>query len=151
MSEGRRSGPEDAAVDRFLASVRDACEAEEGLPAALTAGLRVALGQLAADPRLADQLTVATCADPDAEQRLLAAFGELLREAVAHDPRATPLPFDCLATFLVSGVRFRIAQMVVRDGAADLPRLLPSLLEGLLSYFFEPGEPRLLAPAALAA
>jgi hypothetical protein len=47
-------------------------------------------------------------------------------------------------------VRFQIARLVLNGETSDLPRLLPSLLEGLLSYYFEPGESPRLARVALA-
>jgi hypothetical protein len=149
------SGDQDA--EYLLCSVRAACTDAEDLPRRLEAGLRVALQTLAADPDLARRITV----DPylgggdqplalDAQREWLARFGAILREAVASDPRTTASDLSFLADFLIGGVRFRIARLVLSGEADDLLRLLPSLLEGLLSYYFEPGEPRRLARAALA-
>ena len=144
----------DAAARRLFAVVREACEGGDGLPTRLEAGLRAALDALAGEPELAYELTVAPWLESDdgaldAQRAWMARFGDLLCEAVACDPRATPPRLPFLATFLIGGVRFQIARRVLNGEAADLPRLLPSLLEGLLSYYFEPGEPPGLARTAL--
>jgi hypothetical protein len=135
--------------------VREACAGGEDLPARLEAGLRAALETLATEPELAYELTVAPWLESgdgalDAERAWMARFGDLLCEAVACDPRTTPSRLPFLATFLIGGVRFQIGRLVLNKEASDLPRLLPALLEGLLSYYFEPGEPRRLAHIALA-
>jgi hypothetical protein len=141
-------------AERLLTAVREACSAGADLPARLEAGLRAALELLSAEPGLAYVLTV----DPylggeedalDIQREWIARFGDLLRDAASSDPRASQEPCF-LAPFLIGGVRFRIARLVLNGEAADLPRLLPGLLEGLLAYYFEPGEPRALAEAALA-
>jgi hypothetical protein len=146
--------PGDAGARRLLACVRSACRAEDGLPARLEAGLRVALETLAADPGLARLLTVEPHLGSDqgalgAQRRWIGRFGDLLREAVADDPRTTTSDLPFLSGFVIGGVRFRIARLVLNGEAAELPRLLPGLLEGVLSYYFEPGDPPRLARAAL--
>lgn len=159
MSVAGRPGPPttwsgDAGARRLFARVRDACEGGEELPVRLESGLRAALGMLAADPELASLLTVDSHlgADDDAreaQKEWTERFGALLRDAAQSDPRVTLVEPDFLAPFLIGGVRFQISRLVLAGEAADLPRLLPSLLEGLLAYYFEPGDPRRSARAAL--
>jgi hypothetical protein len=134
--------------------VRHARPARDDLPGRLEAGLRIALEMLAADPELARLLTVDPYldADPtalDAQREWMARFGKLLDGAAASDSRASS-ETSFLAAFLVGGVRFQIARLVLNGEASDLSRLLPSLLEGVLSHYFEPGESRRLARIALA-
>ncbi len=145
----------EAGARRLFALVRDACAGGEDLPARLESGLRAALGLLAAEPELASQLTVdaylyADDTALDAQRVWLGRFGTLLREAAAADPRASAVEVSFLAPFLIGGVRFQVGRMVIAGEASDLLRLLPGTLEALLAYYFEPGEPRLLAQAALA-
>jgi hypothetical protein len=152
--ESRTRWSGEAGARRLLADVRDAGSEGHDLPSRLEAALRTALGMLAADPELARLLTV----DPylgadqvalDAQREWIGRLGKLLDAAAASDPRASR-ETSFLAPFLIGGVRFQIARLVLNGEASDLSRLLPSLLEGLLSYYFEPGEPRRLARAALA-
>jgi hypothetical protein len=143
----------EAGVRRLFGRVRDACAEGEDLPVCLEAGLRAALGVLAADPELAYTITVQQpyCGGEkvrDAHLEWTRRFGDLLRDAAANDPRASAESYF-LAPFLIGGVRFQIARLVLDDEGADLLRLLPGLLEALLSYYFEPGEPVKLAHAAL--
>jgi hypothetical protein len=151
--DGRSWSGEDGARHLFE-SVRGACAGGEELPVRLEAGLRTALGMLAAEPDLAYVLTV----DPylgegdgalDAQREWIERFGTLLRDAVASDPRTTTTDLCFLAAFLIGGVRFQIARLVLKGEAPDLLRLLPGTLEALLAYYFEPGEVRGLAQAAL--
>lgn len=144
----------DPGARQLLAAVSGACQGGADLPARLEAGLRAALEMLAAEPGLAHELTVAPWLDSedgslDAERVWMARFGDLLLDAVRSDPRTTSSRLPFLARFLIGGVRFQIGRLVLNGEAADLPRLLPGLLEGVLSYYFEPGEPRRLASAAL--
>jgi hypothetical protein len=143
------------AAQRLFTTVSAACAGGHDLPTRLEAGLRAALTLLAAEPELASDLTVAPWLDPrgdalDSECVWVGRFGDLLCEAAASDPRTAATGSRFLARFLIGGVRFRIARRVLAGETAELPRLLPSLLEGLLAYYFEPGEPRALADAALA-
>jgi hypothetical protein len=155
MNATQRSGwAGDPAAERLFSVVRDACATECGLPARLAAGLRAALGMLAAEPELAYELTVAPWLDSDdgaldAQRAWMARFGDLLLDAVADDPRTTPSRLPFLATFLIGGVRFQIGRLVLNGEATDLLRILPGTLEALLAYYFEPGEPRSLAQDAL--
>jgi hypothetical protein len=139
---------------RLLVEVRAACAGCEGLPARLEAALRAALGLLASEPDLARLLTV----DPylgedrvafDAHRRWVGRLGDMLRAAAAEDPRASR-GSDFLAAFLIGGVRFQVARLVLNGECAELLRLLPGTLEALLAYYFEPGEPPRLAREALA-
>ena len=151
----RPSWSGDGSAWRLLIRVEDACRGCEGLPARLEAGLRAALGLLEAEPELASLLTVdaylyAEEGALDAQREWLGRFGALLRDAAASDPRASSVEGAFLAPFLVGGVRFEIGRLVIAGEASDLLRILPNLLESLLAYYFEPGEPRALARAALA-
>jgi hypothetical protein len=107
---------------------------------------------LAAERELAYPLTVEPCAggaEDDtfyARRWWTARFGELLREVAGGDPRPSREP----APFLIGGVRFQIVRLVLNGEASELLRLLPGPLDALLAYYFEPGEPRDLARAALA-
>jgi hypothetical protein len=152
-SELRRSG--DPSARRLFEAVRGACAEGEDLPTRLEAGLRTALGRLASDPDLARLLTVDAFLDRedgtfDLSRRWIEHFGELLRGAAASDPRTGAVESSFLANFLIGGVRYEIGRHI-RDGdASELPGLLPDILEALLAFYFEPGEPRGLAQAALA-
>jgi hypothetical protein len=147
----------EAGAGRLFALVSDACSGTEDLPARLEAGLRAALAMLAADPDLAGLLTVPPFPSRGqeesvrADQSWIERFGELLSEAAASDQRTTTSDLPLLAPFLIGAVRFEIGRQVLAGEAADLPNLLPGLLEVLLAFYFEPGEARLLARAALAA
>jgi hypothetical protein len=150
----RTPWPGDSGAERLLTLVREACAGGTDLPTRLEAGLRVALELLAADPAMARLLTVDPYLDDedgalDALRRWTERFGALLRDAAAQDPRASPVEPVFLAPFLIGGVRFQIARLVLNGEASDLLRLLPGTLEALLAYYFEPGEPRALAEAAL--
>lgn len=126
----------------------------DDLPDRLAAGLRAALGVLSEDPALARLLTVDPHLGGDeaalaGQQEWVARFADLLREAVADDPRTTTSDPRFLASFLIGGVRFQIARLVLAGEGSDLMRLLPVLLEGVLAYYFGPGEHRRLARQAL--
>jgi hypothetical protein len=150
-----RPGPEEGAAERLFARVRDACAEADGLPGHLEAGLRVALGGLAADPELARLLTLdplpggADDAWIEVGRELVGRFGALLRDAAAADPRASREP-DFVAPFVIDGVRFQIARLVLAGETSDLLELVPGTLEGLLAYWFEPGRARALSRAAIA-
>lgn len=144
----------DAGAERLFTRVREACADGSDFPTRLEASLRAALEMLATDPELAYQLTVEPHLGSDglaldAQRGWIARFGDLLREAVAGDPRSTTSQPRFLASFLIGGVRFQIARLVLSHEAADLGRLLPGLLEALLAYYFEPSESGPLARAAL--
>jgi hypothetical protein len=152
-SAGRKPWSGEVGARRLFELVRGACAGDGDLAVRLEAGLRAALGMLAADPELAYQLTVAPYMDQeddalDGLQEWVARFGVLLGDAAADDPRASQEP-AFLAPFLIGGVRFQVGRLVLNGEASDLLRLLPATLEGLLAYYFEPGEPRRLAAAAL--
>lgn len=146
----------EAGARRLFTTVQDACSQAEDLPTRLAVGLRVTLDTLAAEPELAYELTVAPWLDSDdgalaAQRAWIERFGVLLSDAAAGDPRTTSSPLPFLAGYVIGGVRFQIGRLVLNREASELPRLLPGLLEALLAYYFEPGEPRPLARAALGA
>jgi hypothetical protein len=148
----------DAAARRLFALVCDACAGAEDLPARLEAGLRAALSMLADEPGLAYLLTASPGAGADADRHALDAqrewigrLGALLHDAAASDPRASSVEPSFLPPFLIGGVHFQIARLVLAGEGSDLLRLLPGTLEALLAYYFEPGESIPLAQAALAA
>lgn len=155
--ESRASSPAwsgDVGAQRLFAHVQEACGAGSDFPIRLEAGLRAAIELLAAEPELAYELTVAPHLGADAAAldgmgRWLDRFGELLRDAAADDPRASREP-SFIGRFLVDSVRFQIGRLILSREGDELPRLLPRLLEGVLSYYFRPGEPRTLVNAVLA-
>jgi hypothetical protein len=152
---GRARWSGDADARLFYARVSDACPGGEHLPTCLEASLRAALEMLAGDPELAHLLTVQPYLDGEevalaGHREWIGRLGELLRDAAARDPRASREP-SFLVPFLIGGVRFQIARLVLSGEGHDLLRLLPGTLEALLAYWFEPGEPSRLARAALAA
>jgi hypothetical protein len=109
---------------------------------------------LAADPELARRLTLWPHPDEgesafEARRQWIGRFGDLLSDAVASDPRTTSPSPPLLAAFLIGGVCFQVARLVMRAEGDELPLLLPGTLEVLLAYYFEPGEARDLASAAL--
>jgi hypothetical protein len=146
----------EAGARRLFELVREACGDGEDLPTRLEAGLRAAFGMLAAEPELTSLLTVESYLGEDerdvaldAQRRWNGRFGDLLRGAAERDPRARGTEPAFLAPFLIGGVRFQIARLVLKGEGSDLLRLLPGTLEALLAYYFEPGEPPSLAQAAL--
>ena len=144
----------EAGARRLLSIVRASCPQGEDLPTRLGAGLRAALGELAADPELASLLSVEAHLHPDegaldAQREWTRRFGAVLRDAAASEPRASAVEPSFLAPFLIDGVRFQIGRMVIAGEASDLLRILPQTLAALLAYYFEPGESRALARAAL--
>jgi hypothetical protein len=145
----------DAGAGQLFAAVRDACAGGEDLPSRLEAGLRAAFDMLAADPELARRLTLWPGPDEgesafEARREWIGRFGDLLSGAVAGDPRTTSSAArPLLAAFLIGGVCFQVARLVIRAEGDELPRLLPGTLEVLLAFYFEPGEARDLALAAL--
>jgi hypothetical protein len=156
VDEGAPRWPGDADVRRLFARVGEACAGEIGFPARLEAGLRVALGTLAAEPELARLITFELYLGTEGQEQALVAqrawvarFADLLAAAAAADPQASDGP-AFLAPFLIGGLRFRIARIVLSGRVKELPGILPGTLEALIAYYFEPGEPRRLALAALA-
>jgi hypothetical protein len=141
----------DAGAQRLFGLVRSACAGAGDLPTRLEAGLRVALETLAADPELAHLLTAEPYLGDDeaaleAQREWIRRFGELLRDAAAKDPGASAGP-PFLAPFLIGGVRFQIARLAINREVSELPRLLPGMLDAVLAYYLEPGEPRPLVRA----
>src|ERR1700679_539593 len=113
----------EAGAQRLFALVRDACAGGEDLPARLEAGLRAALGLLAAEPELASLLSVDAYlygddGALDAQRKWLGRFGALLRDAAASDPRASAVEGGFLAPFLVGGIRFQIGRLVIAGEAS---------------------------------
>jgi hypothetical protein len=144
----------DAGAGRLFAAVRDACAEREDLPSRVEAGLRASFDMLAADPELARRLTLWPHPDEGegafvARREWIGRFGDLLSDAVASDPRTTSPSPSLLAAFLIGGVCFQIARLVMRAESDELLGLLPGTLEVLLAFYFEPGEARDLALAAL--
>jgi hypothetical protein len=109
---------------------------------------------LASDPELARRLTVGPHRDEgkvafEAQREWIGRFADLLSDAVASDPRTVSSGLPFLGGFLIGSVCFQISCLVMSGEADRLPRLLPGTLEALLAYYFEPGEARGLASAAL--
>jgi hypothetical protein len=146
--------PGDAGARRLYELVRGACAEADDFPGRLATGLRAALEMLAADPELAHLLTVQPYLGGDdgaldAQRDWIDRFGDLLRDAAAADAQASREP-SFVAPFLIGGVRFQIARLILAGDCPDLSRHMPEILEAVLAYYFEPGEPRRLARAALA-
>ena len=157
MSVGESSGRRppwsgDAGAGRLFSAVRGACAEVEGLPSSLAVGLWTALEILGEGPLRRPShgpaLPRRGRGGPRCPARVDRPLGALLRDAAANDPRASRPP-SFLAPFLIGGVRFQIARLVLAGEGSELLRLLPGTLEALLAYYFEPGEPRRLARAAL--
>lgn len=143
------SWPGDPGARRLFEAVREACLGGADFPARLEAGLRAALELLAADPDLAQLLTVQPFISGSGEdlaglRHWLGRFAELLRDAAADHFEADSHP-RLSELFLLGGVRFQIARLTLNGEAADLPRLLPVTLDVLLAYYVEPVEARRLA------
>jgi hypothetical protein len=127
-----------AGAERLFTRVQGACPDGADFPARLEAGLRVTLDLLSEDPDLAHLLTVEPILDAGEEERAalrgwVERFGVLLRDAAAADPRSSTVEPPFLAPFLIGGIRFQIARLVLAGEATDLPRLLPTMLPALLA------------------
>lgn len=114
-----------------------------GFAERVEAALRATLALFAADPALARLLTVEPCLGDkvaiECHQRWKKRYSALLRHAAADSPLAlTHPPF--LEPILIDCIRSQISRSVLAGETAELPALIPDLLEFVLVYYLDPLE-----------
>jgi AcrR family transcriptional regulator len=131
----------DEASGRLLASVRAAFEGERTLEARASAGFKAFLELLAASPAFAKMCIVEVlAAGPDAIARRARTMEEFTGyiEDSAVDLLGKDAPSPLIAETIVGGVYETVYRRIARGETADLPKLLPDLVESaLLPYVGE--------------
>lgn len=124
--------------ERLLATLRRSCEGGGEMPELVRRSLDAGLGLLAAEPALAQLLTLEAPAagGPVARRHFdwLGAYAALLAEAAAALPPERR-PSRSTELTIVGGVASRIAESVLARRAADLDRLGPELSETILAFY----------------
>ncbi len=131
-------------VDDLQARVRTAYEGPEPWVDRVIAGLATALDWFAADPDIGKFLLIELgSVGPPARERFQADFTrfiELMNSGINDGGPSPDLPQA--PSLAISGTLARIFEEVVRDRAADLPRLLPELTFEMLVPFLGEGRAR---------
>jgi AcrR family transcriptional regulator len=132
----------DDAAGMLLAAVEAAYEGETTFEGRVTAGLGAFLGALAAMPAPARVCIVeALAAGPEAMERRTRAMGAFARmiddNATRMLDRATPLPALAAET-IVGGVYETVFRRIAAGRTAELPGLLPDLVEAMLLPYVGP-------------
>jgi AcrR family transcriptional regulator len=131
----------DEASGRLLASVRAAFEGEQTMEARASAGFRAFLELLAASPAFAKMCIVEVlAAGPDAIARRARTMEEFTGffEDSAHALLGRDAPSPLIAETIVGGVYETVYRRIARGETAELPKLLPDLVESaLLPYVGE--------------
>jgi hypothetical protein len=129
----------------LLDAITTACEGEgeADFPARVEAALRATLVLFAAEPELARLLVIRPYESSEEDircyQQGLKRFGALLRSSAACDPRASVQP-DFLEPALIGGIVWQITRRLLGCEAGSLEELLPSMLEFVLVFYFDPKE-----------
>lgn len=131
----------DEASGRLLTSVRAAFEGEQTMEGRVSAGFRAFLELLAASPAFAKMCIVEVlAAGPDAiarRARTMEDFTGFFEES-ARMTLGTQAPSPLIAETIVGGVYETVYRRIARGETADLPKLLPDLVESaLLPYVGE--------------
>lgn len=131
----------DEASGRLLASVRAAFEGEKTLEDRASAGFKAFLDLLAASPAFAKMCIVEVlAAGPEAIARRARTMEEFTGyiEGSADSVLGKDAPSPLIAETIVGGVYETVYRRIARGETADLPRLLPDLVESaLLPYVGE--------------
>jgi AcrR family transcriptional regulator len=129
------------AAGRLLASVRAAFEGEATLEARASLGFKAFLELLAASPAFAKMCIVEVlAAGPEAIELRGKAMDEFTGffEDSARELLGTRAPSPLIAETIVGGVYETVYRRIARGETADLPKLLPDLVESaLLPYVGE--------------
>lgn len=131
----------DEASGRLLASVRAAFERERTMEARASAGFKAFLELLAASPAFAKMCIVEVlAAGPDAIARRARTMEEFTGffEDSAQQLLGKNAPSPLIAETIVGGVYETVYRRIARGETAELPKLLPDLVESaLLPYVGE--------------
>jgi AcrR family transcriptional regulator len=131
----------DEASGRLLASVRAAFEGEKTMEGRASAGFNAFLTLLAASPAFAKMCIVEVlAAGPDAIARRARTMEEFTGyfERSAGELLGENAPSPLIAETIVGGVYETVYRRIARGETADLPKLLPDLVESaLLPYVGE--------------
>jgi len=125
----------------LIASIRRALEAESTPETKISAGFAAFLELLSASPAFAKMCIVEVlAAGPEAiarRARTMEEFTEMF-ESVAHEALGDDAPSPLIAETIVGGVYETVYRRIARGETAELPRLLPDLVESaLLPYLGE--------------
>ncbi len=132
----------DEASGRLLATIRAAIDAETTFEEKASAGFRSFLELLAASPAFAKMCIVEVlAAGPDAiarRARTMEEFTGFFEEAAAQMLARENPPSPVIAETIVGGVYETVYRRIARGETAELPKLLPDLVESaLLPYVGE--------------
>ena len=137
----------DAAADALLAAVRSATERETTFEGKVIAGVRAFLEALAATPGPARVCIVeALAAGPDAVARRTEVMGTFARLIEDQAPQRDLPPIT--AEVLVGGIYEAIFRRIADGRVADLPALVPDLIELTLLPYVGAEHARRLRQAA---
>lgn len=132
----------DEASGRLVTTIRAAMEADRTFETKISTGLKAFLELLAASPAFAKMCIVEVlAAGPEAIARraktmeeFTGVFEDAARETLAKETPPSPL----IAETIVGGVYETVYRRIARGETAELPRLLPDLVESaLLPYVGE--------------
>jgi len=140
----------DEASGRLLAAVRAAFEGEKTMEGRASAGFSAFLQLLAASPAFAKMCIVEVlAAGPDAIARRARTMEEFTGyfESSAGELLGGDAPSPLIAETIVGGVYETVYRRIARGETADLPRLLPDLVESALLPYV--GEQRAAAQRKL--
>jgi len=132
----------DEASGRLVTTIRAAMEAEQTFETKISTGLRAFLELLAASPAFAKMCIVEVlAAGPDAisrRARTMEEFTGVFEDAAQQTLIKETPPSPLIAETIVGGVYETVYRRIARGETAELPRLLPDLVESaLLPYVGE--------------
>jgi AcrR family transcriptional regulator len=126
----------DEASGRLLTAIRAAIDAEESFEGKVSAGFRAFLELLAASPAFAKMCIVEVlAAGPDAiarRSRTMEEFTGFFEDAAQQTLDRATHPSPLIAETIVGGVYETVYRRIARGETADLPKLLPDLVESAL-------------------
>jgi AcrR family transcriptional regulator len=141
----------DEASGRLVTTIRGAMDAEETFEAKISTGLRAFLQLLAASPAFAKMCIVEVlAAGPEAiarRARTMEEFTGVFEEAAQRTLVKERPPSPLIAETIVGGVYETVYRRIARGETAELPRLLPDLVESALLPYV--GEARAAAQRKL--
>jgi hypothetical protein len=152
--DGRAQQPEDfatafeSAFARLQVRLEMSCTSDAPWPERAVAAIRQALEFAAADPAAANVLTNGALTQGvdglERYERLMAYLGGLLTAGRAEIPHGADPP-PTIERSLAGGVAAIVANRVDRERGAELPRLLPEVIEFVLTPYLGSEEAKRLA------